>query len=141
MQALAERLGERLDLVRVAWLSGRTAAALGRPAEALAAFQHARSTFLNLDLAYNYALVSLDLSLVLLEQGHTAEVATVAEEMLAIFKAQEVHREALAALHVFCEAARREAATVELTRRVERYLRRARLDPELRFEEEGTEAP
>jgi tetratricopeptide (TPR) repeat protein len=136
VQALAERLGERLDLVRVAWLSGRTAAALGRPAEALATFAEVRAEFEERGLTYDYALVSFDLSLVLLEEGRTAEVRQVAEEMLRIFDAQEVHREALAALHVFCEAARREAATVELTRRVERYLRRARLDPGLRFEEE-----
>ena len=41
VQALAERLGERLDLVRVSWLTGRTAAALGRLAQALAAFKAA----------------------------------------------------------------------------------------------------
>jgi len=46
-----------------------------------------------------------------------------------------VHREALAALRLFCEAAQQEAATVELVRRVERFLRRAQLDPELRFSE------
>ena len=95
-----------------------------------------RAEFEERGLAYDYALVSFDLSLVLLEEGRTAEVRKVAGEMFQIFGAQEVHREALGALHVFCEAARREAATVELTRRVERYLRRARLDPGLLFEEE-----
>ena len=84
--------------------------------------------------------MSLDLSFVLLEQGRTAEVAKVAEEMLWIFKAQEVPPAALAALQVFREAARQEAATVELTRRIERFLRRAQLDPELRFEGVGAEA-
>ncbi|MDP9120603.1 MAG: hypothetical protein M3O15_04420 [Acidobacteriota bacterium] len=37
----------------------------------------------------------------------------------------------MAALRVFCEAAKRQAATVELARRIGRYLRRAQLDPEL----------
>ena len=68
--------------------------------------------------------------------GRTAEVREIAEEMLWIFKAQEVHREALAALRLFCEAAQQETATVALARQVERYLRRAQLDPGLRFEEE-----
>lgn len=61
-------------------------------------------------------------------------------EMLWIFKAQGVHREALAALRVFCDAAKHQAATLELARKVERYLCRAQLDPELKFEEEETEA-
>jgi hypothetical protein len=59
--------------------------------------------------------------------------------MLWIFKAQGVHREALAALRIFCAAARQKIATAELARRVERYLRRAQLDPALRFDVEGAE--
>jgi tetratricopeptide (TPR) repeat protein len=135
VQALAERLGEPLDLARCSWLHGLVHAGLGRHEEALAALRQARRTFHEHKLAYDDALVSLDLALVLLEQGRTAEVVTIADEMVWIFKAQEVHREALAALRVFCEAAKREAATVELVRRVERFLRRAQLDPELRFGE------
>lgn len=128
-------MGEPLDLTRCTWLHGKVEAGLGHAAEALAAFAQARRDFHERQIAYDYALVSLDLSLVLLDLGRSAEVAAVAQEMLWIFKSQGVHREALAALHLFCEAARREAATVELTRKVERYLRRAQLDPELRFEE------
>lgn len=40
---------------------------------------------------------------------------------------------------IFCEAARQETATIELARRVVRYLYRAQGDPELRFEEAETE--
>jgi hypothetical protein len=97
-----------------------------------------RRVFLEHPLPYDYALASLDLSLVLLEEGRTAEVRTLAEEMLSVFAAQQVHREALAALRLFCEAAKQEAATVELARRVERFLRRAQLDPGLRFEADAS---
>jgi hypothetical protein len=44
--------------------------------------------------------------------------------------------EALAAIRVFCEAARQETATAELGRRVVRYLYRAEDDPGLKFEAE-----
>ena len=71
--------------------------------------------------------------MLLLEQGRTAEVRTLAEEMLQIFRTQKVEREALAALQLFCDAARREAATVELARRMVKFLHRAQHDPELRF--------
>ena len=78
--------------------------------------------------------MSLHLALLLLAQGRTAEVATMAEEMMSIFSSQGVHREALAALQIFCEAASRGAATVELTRDVMRFLHRSQEDPEVRFE-------
>jgi transcriptional regulator with XRE-family HTH domain len=138
--ALAEKLGEELDLTRCLWLRGQIDSGLGHAEQAVDAYRQVRRTFHERNLAYDSALVSLDLALVLLEQGRKAEVAALAEEMLWIFEAQQVHEAALAALRVFCEAAQRETATVELARRVERYLRRAQLDPELRFEDEGAEA-
>lgn len=45
--------------------------------------------------------------------------------MLWIFRAQGVHREALAALRIFIEAARQEAATADLILRVTRFLHRS----------------
>jgi len=61
-------------------------------------------------------------------------VKTLAEEMVWIFKAQGVHQEALAALRLFCEAAKKEEATAGLARQMVEYLNRARHNPELRFE-------
>jgi hypothetical protein len=43
-----------------------------------------------------------------------------------IFHANNIHREALAALALFCQAAEREAASDDFTRRVLAYLERAR---------------
>jgi transcriptional regulator with XRE-family HTH domain len=137
METLAERLGEKLGLQRLRWLTGKVHAQRGRFPEALAAFAEVRRTFAALNLTFDYALVSLDLALVLLELGRTTEVRSVAEETLAIFEAQGVHTAALAAVRIFCEAAKRETATGELTRQVARFLQRARLDPELRFEDES----
>ena len=136
-RALAEQLAEPLDLTRCTWLHGKVEAGLGHAALAIAAFGEVQRDLRERKLAYSYALVSLDLSLVLLDLGRSAEVAAIAEEMLWIFKAQGVHREALAALRLFCDAAKREAATVELARKIERYLRRAELAPELAFLEDG----
>jgi tetratricopeptide (TPR) repeat protein len=141
VRVLAERLGGELDFCRVVWLEGAVAAGLGWLAEAEASFLRARKKFEERKLGYDYALVSLDLSLVLLRQGRTAEVKALAGEMLAFFESQGIEREALAAVRLFCEAARREAATVELARQVGRFLRRVQLDPGLRFAlQEGTEA-
>ena len=141
VRELAERLGEELDLTRVVWLEGKIAAGLGRTVQAQAAFEQARDVFGRRELTWDHAVVSLELALLLLEQGRTGETRTLAEEMLRIFQAQKVEREVLAALQLFCDAAKRGTATVELTRRVVKFLYRAQHDPELRFETEtGAEA-
>jgi tetratricopeptide (TPR) repeat protein len=140
VRELAEAQGKELDLVNLVWLEGLVASGLGQKEEARKRFEQVRREFATRRMAYDYALVSLELALVLQDEGRTSEIYNLAEEMFWIFRDQGVHREALAALKLFCEAAKQEAATTELTRRVVRYLYRAQHDPELRFEETGTEA-
>ncbi len=72
VRLIAERLREKLDLTRCLWLQGKIDAGLGRWDEALGAFRQVQRDFLEDQLPYSYALVSLDLSLVLLEQGRAA---------------------------------------------------------------------
>jgi len=139
VRELAERLGGELDLARVVWVGAKIAAGLGRTSEAEAAFEQARDVFHRRELTWDYAVVSLELALILLERGRTGETRTLAEEMLQIFQVQKVEREALAALKVFCDAAKRDMATVKQIRRIVKFLYRAQHDPELRFEDE-TEA-
>ncbi|HEV8577889.1 MAG TPA: helix-turn-helix transcriptional regulator [Thermoanaerobaculia bacterium] len=115
-----------IDQIRVVWLSGKIAAGLGRTEEARDAFEQVRRDFTAREMAYDCALVSLDLAKLHLEQGRNADVRALAEEMLWIFKAQGIEREALAALRMFCEAARKEAATVDLARRAGEALGRGR---------------
>ncbi len=137
---LADRIGELLDLSRLVWLRALVAVGVGRPADAEAGFRQARREFEAHGLACEYAQVSLDLSLLLLNQDRHGEVRAIAREIVEIFKRLEIAEEAWMALRVFCEAAQREAATVELTLRVLRFLLRAQQDPGLRFEEEMKEA-
>jgi len=54
-----------------------------------------------------------------------ADVQRLAEEMLPIFQAQDVNREALAALRLFQEAARRQEFTIEKARELAAWLRRS----------------
>ncbi len=140
LQALAERLGEELDLTRVVWLKGKIAGGLGRLFDAQAAFEQARRVFFRRKLPFDYALVSLELAVLLLELGRAKEVKVLAEEMLQIFRTQKVEREALAALRLFCDSAQQETATVELAKRVVKFLHRAQHDPELSFPDQGAGA-
>jgi tetratricopeptide (TPR) repeat protein len=127
-------LDRPLDTARVVWLSGRIAVGCGRHADARTAFEKAQHTFSVHRIAFDAGLVSLDLAIIHIEEGRTVEVARLAEDMLEVFRAQRVHREALAAVALFCEAARQGAATLELAQRVRDYLERARRNPRLRFE-------
>ncbi|HEX7183583.1 MAG TPA: helix-turn-helix domain-containing protein [Thermoanaerobaculia bacterium] len=131
---LAESLGNELDLVRTHWLQGLCWAGLGQTELARKAFEQVRETFTKRTIPYDCALVSLDLARLLLGQGRAAEVRRLAREMLWIFKSQAMPKHALAVLGVFRRAAEQEAATVELTRKVQRFLEKARNRPELRFE-------
>lgn len=128
----AAGLLKELDLVRVGWLEGKVNAGLGRTDEAVMAFEQARREFTTREMAYDAALVTLELAEQYLLAGRAPDVRTLAEEMVWVFHAQGIHREALAALHFFSEAARAEAATMEMARKVVRYL--AQNDPDLRFE-------
>ncbi|HEX3531461.1 MAG TPA: tetratricopeptide repeat protein [Thermoanaerobaculia bacterium] len=131
---LATKLGDEIFLSRVTWLDGRIAAGLGQPGKAKRLLEQARRNFIARDMLYDVALALLEEAALLLDEGRTTEVRSLARELAAVFKSEGVHREALAALRLFQEAAERETATPELTRKVLRYLFRARYDQGLRFE-------
>jgi transcriptional regulator with XRE-family HTH domain len=134
VRALAERLRNDVDLVRTLWLEGNVAAGLGHRQEALEALEQVRRDFEARTLPYDYALVSLDLALVYREEGRSMEIKALAGEILKIFEAQRVHREALAAVVLFRQAAEKEQITTDLVRRLQDYLSKARRNPELRFD-------
>ncbi|MFL6261771.1 MAG: helix-turn-helix domain-containing protein [Thermoanaerobaculia bacterium] len=134
IRVLTTRLGNELDTLRLRWLEGRISAGLGRTEQALTALSQVRSEFADRSISYDAALATLELAILQLEQGRTREVKMLARQMGPIFRVQGVHREALAALKLFCEAAEQEWVTVELARRVTEYLYRAQHNPSLRFE-------
>jgi tetratricopeptide (TPR) repeat protein len=133
VQMLAERLGMEVDLQRLSWLKGKVLAGIGQFDDAEEEFERVRRYFASQQLGLECALVSLDLALLLLAQGRTDEVRTLTAQMAWIFKSQGIHREALSALKVFCDAAENDAATAELTNQIVRFLHRSRRDPELTF--------
>jgi len=134
VRELAIRLGNGLDLIRVLWIQGKVHAGFGRREEAIAAFQQVLRDFTNRKIPYDAALVGLELSVLNLEQGRATEVREVALGLAWIFTAEGVDEETLKAIALFYDAALQEAATIELSRRLVRYLDRASLQPGLPFE-------
>jgi tetratricopeptide (TPR) repeat protein len=130
---LIEEVGQRSDLLRLRWLEGTIAVTLGRTAEGESIFLELIEAFTGDRLAYDVALVSLELSTLYAQQGRAADVKRLAAEMLPIFRSCEVHREALAALIVFQQAAEREQLSLGLLEEVKAFLDHVRTDPSLRF--------
>jgi transcriptional regulator with XRE-family HTH domain len=126
LRELAVRQAYDLDLVRVSWLAARLAASQGKTEEAAAALEQVRRDFTARELPYDAALSSLDLAVLWLQAGRTPEVKALAVAMGWIFQATGIHREALAALSLFCNAARQESATVDLARQAVDEIERAR---------------
>lgn len=117
------------------WVEGKIARGLGQRDQAESLFVAARNGFLNEGAAYDVALVSLDLASLYAEQGRMAELKRVAEEMVPIFSSRQIHREALAALSFWRQAVEAEKACVDLVAGVSSFLKRARHDPALRFQQ------
>lgn len=126
VRKLALEQANELDLTRLLWLQARVWVGLGQSEKAKEALEQVRRDFTVRMLPYDAALSSLDLAVLWLKEDRMAEVRALALGMAWIFKAQGIDREALVSLSLFCEAAKREAATVELTRRVIREIEAVR---------------
>jgi tetratricopeptide (TPR) repeat protein len=132
---LSESLGNPLDAVRLLWSRARIEAGLGQAAEAIRDLEKVREEFSRLNMSYDTALVNLELAALYAREGRTQEVKSLAWETLPIFQAQDVPREAVAALAFFVQAAERETLTAELADQLVAFLRQARYTPDLWFAE------
>ncbi len=77
-------------------------------------------------MGYDAALVSLDLALLFAQEGCHEDLKRLASELMPIFEARDVHREAIVALLMFRQACEEERVTVDLVRQFAAYLRRER---------------
>ena len=105
--------GDTVLQVRVGWVAGRILAHKEDWEGAACAFELVRREFTHRGLFFDAALAGLELALAYLHVGRVAEVKGLALEMVPVFEAQQIPREASAALLLFVAAARREALTVE----------------------------
>jgi tetratricopeptide (TPR) repeat protein len=119
-------IAQPLDLVRLRWAEGNIALGLGRRGPAEAAFLEVRQEFLERRMGYDAALVSLDLARLYAQEGCQDELKRLARELMPIFEARDVHREAIVALLMFQRACEEERLTVEMIQEIASYLRRER---------------
>jgi len=126
VRRLATELGNPLDLVRLRWAEGRIDLGLGRRGPAEAAFREVQREFFERRMGFDAALVSLDLAVLYAAEGCIAEIKQLAVEIMPVFESREVHREAIAALIMFQQAAEEERLTVALARHLAAFLGRER---------------
>lgn len=121
--------------LRRVWLHGHLARAEGDLSEAEMAYRTVKEGFFRQGIGYHAALAALDLAKLYAQEGRTADLKRIAEEIVPIFEAQDVHREAAAALMLFQDAVKAEQVTLRYLIELSRYLERARLDPSLVFQQ------
>ena len=127
------KVGGRMSLLRLRWLEGLVAVGLGRLEHAEVAFREVRDAYIELSLDYDAAMVSLELAGIYVRQSRTGDLLRLGEEMLEIFTARDIHREALQALAYFCSAARMEGVGMALVQDVSEFLKKAQYNPDLQF--------
>lgn len=133
LRPLHERLGDRVNLLRLEWLEAQIDQGLGDAARAERKLGWVRQGFLDQEMAYDAALVSLDLAALYAEQKRVFDLRDLALEMFPVFQSRRIHREALAALILFREAISAGRADAALIAEVRDFLLRARTDHRLRF--------
>lgn len=118
VEEFCQRYGQPLDHIRLVWMAGRLSYGLGQIEAAENAFREVQQQFAQRDMAYDAALVLLDLAVVLADSGRFQELKASASELRSTFETLSISREALAAFLLFEQACREERATAQLVRQL-----------------------
>ncbi len=101
---LFERSGQPAALLRMSWLFGELEHALNLLQPTESNLLHARRGFVKAGMAYETALVSLELTMIYLKMEKLGELAALVEDMLPIFRSLGVKRETFASLILWKQA-------------------------------------
>jgi hypothetical protein len=129
-----ELFGDAGAELRLEWLQARIARRAGRGDEAERRLRTLLPQFVERRLGYEASIAMLDLAALYLEQGKPSAIRGLADEMLPVFLAQDIHRHAVAALVAFQQAAAVDRVSPVLLREIASYLQRARKNPRLSFQ-------
>ena len=123
---LYEGIATPTDLLRMKWTEASIHLGLGRVGPAEERYREVARGFMERQMGYDAALVSLDLAVLYAREERWDEAQTVAAEILPAFAARDVQREAMAALIAFQEAVSKRTLTVRLLEHLAAMMRAAR---------------
>lgn len=115
--------------LRLWWLEARLALVEGDGRFCERALSAIRRRFADIGKGFDTALVTLDLALLYLKQGRLEDIAPLAEEMLEIFVANEMHPEVFSVLKLMTQELVKARASEEAIKKCYRYLREASIAP------------
>lgn len=98
MRPLYARHAGSVDALKLRWIEARISAGLGKEERAERDFLHVWEGFNRRGQVYHAAVVGLDLAAMWLRRGRLADVKRMVGEILEVFRARHVAREAIAAL-------------------------------------------
>jgi ATP/maltotriose-dependent transcriptional regulator MalT len=110
-------------------LEGRVALGRGRLQEAAEYFVDCRDAYLTLGRPYDAALASLDLAQAHHEAGRSDEVRRLSADLVPLFRAHGVPREALAAIHLLTQALVQQRVNAALLQELRREIEAHRQSP------------
>ncbi|RPH57639.1 hypothetical protein EHM82_00825 [bacterium] len=124
----------RVNEIRFRWLEGRIEAGFQRYERAEVIFREVKAAFEEeVKRAFHAALVSLDLSAVLLALGKEGEAKELVEQAAIVFFGLQIEREALASVIVLRGSFEENQASAALAQEVADFVRRAAHDPDAVF--------
>lgn len=134
IRSLYQEDGDPINLLKLRWLEAQIAAGLGELDRAEVGLKAVRAEFAEAALEYKAALAGLELAAVWVRQGKTGQVLPLIEEILAVFEALDITREAIAALLLLRTVCEQGILSLEVVQQVTDFLRRLEHDPTARFE-------
>ncbi|HEX7180299.1 MAG TPA: hypothetical protein VF756_00545 [Thermoanaerobaculia bacterium] len=114
-------------------MDGRIDAGIGNFARAETIFREVTQDLKNLGRGYNAAIAGLDLAIALLSQQKTIEARQVVLESAGIFTRLQIGPNAMAAIVLLRETFEMREGTLSLLKNVTEYMRRAAVNPNVRF--------
>ncbi|MEA2693027.1 MAG: hypothetical protein QOJ16_2414 [Acidobacteriota bacterium] len=133
-QTRLEKHGDKINQLKVKWLSGRIEAGFHQLSRAEATFAAAQKGLEAAGLGFDAAIAGLDLAAVLMAQDRMNEAEAQVEAAGRVFIALRIPREALAAVLMLQNAFEKRAATLRIVEEVTAFLRRIEIDPGAGFD-------
>lgn len=125
----AEEPADSTHRLRLRWSEGLIARGFHRLDEAEEALREVQAELVRRQMGYEAALVAIDLGMIYLETGEVNPLRRLAADLLPIFAAKDLSKEAFAGLLLYQDACKSARLTARLARELALFIREDRRRP------------